>query len=197
MNPFQRLFRSSQQKAFFGTSPRRNRKSPRGFVPRLEVLEGRTLPSTFTVRNLADSGPDSLRAAIAAAEANPGPDLIDFAPQLRGKIGLTSGELGINTDLTINGPGADKITINANHNFRIFVVDDGNDATTINVEIVGLTLSGGNGSLFPGSPRFGQSGGAIANREALTLSGCTLSDNEALGGAGVLNVATGVATLTA
>ena len=39
--------------------------------PRLEALEGRCLPSTFTVTNLLDSGPDSLRAAVASANANP------------------------------------------------------------------------------------------------------------------------------
>src|SRR5215468_11146099 len=34
--------------------------------PRLEALEDRTLPSTFTVLNTNDSGPGSLRAAVAA-----------------------------------------------------------------------------------------------------------------------------------
>jgi hypothetical protein len=33
--------------------------------PGLEVLEDRCLPSTFTVLNLLDSGPDSLRAAAS------------------------------------------------------------------------------------------------------------------------------------
>ena len=42
--------------------------------PGLEVLEDRCLPSTFTVLNLLDSGPDSLRAAVAAANASPGAD---------------------------------------------------------------------------------------------------------------------------
>src|SRR3954453_14052478 len=47
----------------------------RSFLPRLEVLEDRTVPSTFTVTNLADSGGGSLRAAITAANTNPGADL--------------------------------------------------------------------------------------------------------------------------
>src|SRR5262245_46241909 len=42
---------------------------PRRFRPRLEVLEDRALPSTFTVLNLADSGAGSLRAAILAANS--------------------------------------------------------------------------------------------------------------------------------
>src|SRR5205823_6529449 len=74
----------------------RARGSPRRrCVPRCEVLEGRALPSTFTVLNLADSGSGSLRAAVLAAEAHPGPDVIDFAHNLYGTITLTSGQLNI------------------------------------------------------------------------------------------------------
>jgi hypothetical protein len=72
--------------------------------PGLEVLEDRSLPSTFTVLNLLDSGPDSLRAAVASANASPGADTIDFATT--GTIALTSGQLDITDSLTINGPGA-------------------------------------------------------------------------------------------
>ena len=39
----------------------------RCYVLRVEVLKDRTLPSTFMVLNLHDSGPDSLRAAIAVS----------------------------------------------------------------------------------------------------------------------------------
>ena len=38
----------------------------------VERLEDRTVPSTFTVHNLADSGLGSLRAAITGANGNPG-----------------------------------------------------------------------------------------------------------------------------
>src|SRR5437870_4605068 len=81
-----------------GPHPRSSRRTlplPRSFLPRLEVLEDRTVPSTFTVTNLADSGTGSLRAAITAANANPGPDTIQFAHGLHGTIGLTSGQLSI------------------------------------------------------------------------------------------------------
>ena len=45
------------------------------FRPRLDPMEDRTLLSTVTVMNNHDSGPGSLRAAIAAASSG---DTIDF-----------------------------------------------------------------------------------------------------------------------
>jgi hypothetical protein len=54
-------------------------------VLRVEALEDRTLPSTFTVLNLNDSGPGSLRAAINSANTHPGADTINFAHSLHGK----------------------------------------------------------------------------------------------------------------
>ncbi len=49
------------------------------YRPRLQALEDRTLPSTFLVSNVADSGPGSLRQAILDANAHAGADVIDFA----------------------------------------------------------------------------------------------------------------------
>ena len=43
------------------------------FLPRLEALEGRTVPSTFMVKNLADSGPGSLRQAVPPDAGTPTP----------------------------------------------------------------------------------------------------------------------------
>ena len=77
---------------------------PAGFRPRLESLEDREVPATFTVLNLADNGSDSLRTAVAAANANPGADMIEFADGLIGTIGLSGGQLSITDHLTIDGP---------------------------------------------------------------------------------------------
>ena len=58
--------------------------------------------TTITVTNTNDSGPGSLRNALAIA--NDG-DRID-ATGVSGTILLTSGELQVTRNVTINGPGA-------------------------------------------------------------------------------------------
>jgi hypothetical protein len=75
-------------------------------VPRLCVLEDRTLLNTYTVTNLADSGPGSLRQAVLDANGHHDTDQIVFAAGLHGTIALTSGELNVtDNNLTIIGPG--------------------------------------------------------------------------------------------
>src|SRR5206468_5276214 len=76
---------------------------------------------TFTVTNLFDSGPGSLRAAIDDANAAPGAATINFAPGLKGTIVLGSA-LTITDDVTINGPGGQKVTVSGNGASRVFVV---------------------------------------------------------------------------
>src|SRR5262245_16126875 len=116
------FYRGPQEKIMGLTSWLRNRlgnRAPRApqrpaaprFRPQLECLEDRWLPSTLTVTNNEDSGPGSLRADIAAAKSG---DTIVFDPSLNGQtITLTSGELVINKNLTIQGPGAGLLTISS------------------------------------------------------------------------------------
>src|ERR1044072_4872633 len=59
--------------------------------------------NVITVKNTNDSGPGSLRQALA--DANEG-DTIDFA--VAGTIGITTGELVVDKSITISGPGADR-----------------------------------------------------------------------------------------
>ena len=59
----------------------------RFFRPRLECLEDRCVPSTFTVKNLFDDGSkDCLRSLITKANNHLGADTILFAPGLEGTI---------------------------------------------------------------------------------------------------------------
>ena len=64
---------------------------------------------TIIVTNTNDSGPGSLRQALA--DANDG-DIIGFA--VTGTIGLTSGELLVDKAITISGPGAENLAVNGN-----------------------------------------------------------------------------------
>jgi hypothetical protein len=140
----------------------------RRFRPRLETLERRDVPSTWIVRNSLDSGADSLRAEITAAQAG---DTIVFDPSLDGQtITLTSGELGITRSLTIQGPGAGQLAVSGDHLSRVFEVG----GATTNVTLSGLTITQGNGL---GGTLPGPGGGIFNNGGTLMVSGCTLSGN--------------------
>ena len=71
----------------------------------------------ITVTNTNDSGPGSLRQALA--DANNG-DTINFA--VTGTIGLTTGELLVDNAITISGPGAENLAVNGNAKDRVFHV---------------------------------------------------------------------------
>src|ERR1700694_3925214 len=100
---------------------------------------GHICAATLTVTTTADSGAGSLRAAIAAASDG---DTIQFDAALNGQtITLTSGELAINKNITISGPGPNLLTVSrSSGTFRIFHVLSGHTDT-----IQGLTIRGGGG----------------------------------------------------
>ncbi|WP_422925029.1 FG-GAP-like repeat-containing protein [Singulisphaera sp. PoT] len=110
----------------------------------------------------------SLRGAIAAA---PDGATIVFAPSVSWKtITLDDGELVLGKNLTIVGPGADKLKISGNALSRVFEVVAG-----ANVTLTGLTIMSGNAK--------GGNGGNIANAGTLTINACAiLSGNAYLGG---------------
>jgi hypothetical protein len=153
------------------------------FRPRLENLEGRDVPSTLTVTNNLDSGSGSLRADIAAARSG---DTIAFANGLNGRtITLTSGELDITRNLTIQGPGAGQLTISGDSLSRVFEIEK-----KMKVTLSGMTISNGDGVLVhDGNEHPGDSlGGGILNYGTLTVLDCTISGNSTLQGGGIDNV---------
>jgi hypothetical protein len=143
--------------------------------------------TTITVTNVNDSGPGSLRSAIAAASDG---DTIQFDPALKGQtITLTSGELFINNNLTITGPGPSQLTVKRSTAggtpaFRIFHI------LKHTVTIEGLSIINGRALALGGkSPDAG--GGIFCDDEefnnerlAVTVSNCVISGNTAGGPGG-------------
>ncbi len=117
-----------------------------------------TRAATITVTNPNDSGPGSLRQAIADAASG---DTINFG--ITGTITLTSGELAITKNLTISGPGAANLAISGNNASRVFYVNGG--AVTIS----GLTVQNGRASASGGYP-FIRGGGIFHEDHAHTLT---------------------------
>ncbi len=143
------------------------------------------IPSNLVVTTLVDKLDTnydpanlSLREALALANADPDANTINFAPSLDGgTISLSLGELAITDSVTIEGPGAAELTVNANSQSRIFDVGDGSDATNISVEIDGLTLTGG---------RADDGGAVYSSAENLALNFVNITGNTAnISGAGV------------
>ena len=128
--------------------------------------------ATITVTTINDNGSGSLRQALADA-ANF--DTINFDSSLNGQtITLTSGELLADKHITISGPGADRLTVDANHASRVFNILPQRDVT-----ISGLTIANGSAPL---PYRWG--GGIYNDHGALTLNNCTISGNTAVQGSG-------------
>lgn len=153
-----------------------------------------THAATFTVTNTNSAGPGSLRQAIADANNHAYvKDTIVFASGVSGTINLTSGSgpqhgaLTISDPVVIEGPGPDKLAINANGNdaFRVFQVEYGTTDTIIS----GLTLSNGrtgvngsgNGAFYSFTVRncviTGMSDGAISRTNILALENSRIISN--------------------
>lgn len=129
-----------------------------------------TNAATFTVNNNNDNGSGSLRDAVSQANAATGADTINFAAGVTGLITLTSGEISITEELTIDGDTND-ITISGNDSSRIFYA-------SANLNLQSLTLSNGQAS---------NRGGVIYSLSSSTvnINNSTLSGNSASYGGAV------------
>jgi hypothetical protein len=171
-----------------GRSKRPIRQRP-SFVPRLEILEDRTVASTLTVLNNLDSGAGSFRDTIAAAKSG---DTIAFAPSLNGEtITLTSNELAINKSLDIEGPGASLLAVSGNDFLRVFDISQG-----LTVTIAGLTLTHGvgTGDLQDNSQGAGGGGAILNGGGTVNLANDVFSYNQAQHGGAITDVAGSVLT---
>jgi hypothetical protein len=174
----------------------------------VQALESRVAPAVFTVTNANDAGPGSLREAILDADAAPGADTIAFDNTYfaaQRTIVLSSGELTVTDALTINGPGANLLTVRrdpaATSSFRVFTFAG---AAPFAATLSAMTVSGGQdtnpsgtggasgGGIFVGGGTLivqdalvggnsaGADGGGIASSSAnLTLRNTTVTSNAA------------------
>jgi hypothetical protein len=165
---------------------RRDRRRLRSiyFLPCLDGLEDRAVPSTITVTSPLDGSPapaGSLRAAITAANASPGSEInfnLGAGPHT---IDLTAGELAITANVQIDGPGASNLIIErSSGTFRVF---DISGAGVTKVEISDVTIQ--NGLVTTTTVPHGAKGGGIYDDSgALSLDGVTMTNNQAVGAAG-------------
>ena len=167
--------------------------------PQLEMLEPRTMLSgnTYTVTTLGDefdlSNGDahlSSREAIyktATDGSTTTNDTIQFDASLfaSGSAAITltydsptdgdttPDQLVLNSNVTIQGPGADKLSISGNNQTRVLLVNSGVTAT-----LSGLTITAGNSDV----------GGGIWTYGSLTIDHSTVSNSTAAYGGGGIYV---------
>jgi hypothetical protein len=138
------------------------------------IVSQTAFAATFTVTNTSDSGTGSLRDAITQVNTGSGGDTINFSG-VTGTITLGS-TLPLNKSVTINGPGANLLTLSGNDTVGVISTGAG---TTVNIS--GLTIAHG----------FAPLGAGIVNGSSglLTVTNCVFSNNVAIN--------TGTATLGA
>lgn len=126
------------------------------------------------VTSASDSGPGSLREAIANASAG---DVISFNLPAPATIMLGS-TLTVDKSVTISGPGDANLSISGNHAVGVFAIDPGTNVTISGVKIENGTNSG------------------IENQGTLNIVSSTISGNSAVNGGGISNWNGGAVTIT-
>lgn len=160
--------------------------------------------ATIIVDSLADpseSGKTTLRDALAAANDS---DTITFS--VTGTITASAGPFTIDDDITIDGPGADQLTLSAGP-ARVVSVNGGVTASISGVTITGASLAGLSGAGISSAGNLTLShvvvsnnatdmfgGGIFSGTGALVIEHSTISGNSAAH-AGAINVNGGSLTL--
>src|SRR5262245_60031730 len=140
--------------------------------------------ATITVTNTNDSGPSSLRDALAIA--NDG-DTINFDSSLNGQeITLTSGQLNVDKDVTITGLGSTNLAVDGNGQSVVFSINPGKTVTiqgltvengTIGIYNIDATLTVSNCIVSGNSSTGIINSGGFRNGATLTSPNCTVSGN--------------------
>ncbi|MCH8527946.1 MAG: MBG domain-containing protein [Kiritimatiellae bacterium] len=165
-------------------------------------------------------GQTSLREAIAHAETLAGPQTITFSDtEAAGAVDFHDGtfrtitlggtQLTVSSDVTIEGPGADRLAISGNNESRVFEFLSNSTSTLFGLGItegnsIGTGEGGGilnnGGSLLVDSCRIvgnsASNGGGISTRNGqLVVRDSTLSENTAVTNGGGISIFSGTATI--
>jgi hypothetical protein len=160
-----------------------------------QVLEPRILLSAIVVSNARDSGPGSLRAAVARATNG---DSIVFSNRLDGQTITLHSEIDITTNLNISGPVGDPVVLSGGGTTRVLEIDGATVRLSDLVVTQGSAAIGGgvfdlNGNLSvsnvlfthnvaQGSPTQIAQGGAIEEQSgSLSISGSRFTGNRVIG----------------
>ena len=157
------------------------KRSQHRLKPTVLGLEGRRL-LTFHVTSTADDGTTgTLRWAVQQADAATSPSTIDFRlGDAAATITLSQGELELSNTtetITIDGPGANLLSINANRDSRVFQID-----AQVTAFVSGLTITGGSTTRNGGG-----NGGGVSNDGTATLTECTIEGNSSGYGGGLFS----------
>lgn len=164
-----------------------------GSGPTADSMTINVLSSTpLTVTTASDSTPGtatdsdgqtSLREALAYAQQLGGSQTITFSNSTANgavnfydgavhTITLGGSPLAVNSDVTITGPGADKLIVDGNNASRIFF-----GATGLTAEFSGMTMQNGNGT-------DGDGGAILASQGTVRLRRCTIRSCSAISSGG-------------
>ncbi|MGI8787428.1 MAG: choice-of-anchor Q domain-containing protein [Pyrinomonadaceae bacterium] len=140
--------------------------------------------ATFTVTNTNDSGAGSLRQAVLSSNTTAGSDTIVFdssfgTPKTITLAATITIDPATGDSLTINGPGANLLTVSGNNAVQIFFVNTGDTAS-----VSGMTLTQG---------RNNNGGAAFDNRGTLSVANMVFASNFGNNGGGAI---TTLGTLT-
>ncbi len=207
---FTALWLHQLRSRLFGRRSRnRGRKIPPAAVrqrvrPRLEILEDRLTPNTYTVTDLNDTAGSAtdvtLRYAISQAVSSQDQNaVINFNSLLAGqtiKLSTTDSNNSYgptafvvsNAKVTINGSNAPGLILDGNNALRLFAVTSTGSLTLENLTAEGGLAqggAGGAGGLGGGGGGGAGLGGAVYDDGGhFTAEGVTFTNNKAQGGAG-------------
>lgn len=139
----------------------------RSLVAAIGMVSGGVHAAAFTVTNLDDTGPGSLRQAITDAEANnnsPTVDTITFTDGLKGIISLATDLPDIEEALSIAGGGAISVRGPSTGNPVFYIYSESAQSFSLS----GMTISGNDGGAVSAD---------ISGGSSLTLDNMTITKN--------------------